>query len=357
MEKTTTRKPGRKPVGRRGSVTLKQIANEVGVSITTVSRVLSFDTTLSVGDQTRQTIIETAEAMNYEPPRKRRRSEAKGSSGKIALLHFLRPEEELADPYYVSLRLGIESRCAAMQREHVKLYQNDSLLDAEKLNELSGLIVIGWHSEEETRWLQSHNRNIVFADFSPRGDSMDVVLSDLQTATTKLLSALTELGYKRIAFAGWYDRSSRSDEKRLEPRCKTYCDWMKEAGRYEDSLLAIGTNTEESGYRLAKELLSQDNRPDVIVTSNDNMAVGAYRAIHNLGLRIPEDIAVASFNDISAARFLNPPLTTVRLPAEKIGENAVDLLLERLAGRDLAKRVVLESKIVWRGSTRVPPED
>ena len=87
-------------------------------------------------------------------------------------------------------------------------------------------------------------------------------------------------------------------------------------------------NTEESGFRLTREVLSEANPPDAIITCNDNMAVGAYRAISELGLRIPEDIAIASFNDISVAQFLNPPLSTVRLPSEEIGETAVELLLE-----------------------------
>ena len=84
------------------------------------------------------------------------------------------------------------------------------------------------------------------------------------------------------------------------------------------------------------------------------MAVGAYRAIHEMGLSIPGDIAVASFNDISVAQFLNPPLTTVHLPAEEIGEGAVELLMERAGGRELPKRVTLATSVRWRGSTRLP---
>ncbi|HWV00387.1 MAG TPA: substrate-binding domain-containing protein, partial [Devosia sp.] len=63
---------------------------------------------------------------------------------------------------------------------------------------------------------------------------------------------------------------------------------------------------------------------------------------------------IASFNDISVAQFLNPPLTTIHLPAEEIGEGAVELLLERMAGRELAKRITLATRIIWRGSTRQP---
>lgn len=129
---------------------------------------------------------------------------------------------------------------------------------------------------------------------------------------------------------------------------------MESRKRFDPALTALGTNTEQSGHDLTLKLLTTSPRPDVIVTANDNMAVGAYRAILESGLKIPSDIAIASFNDISAARFLHPPLTTVRLPAERIGENAIDLLVERLSGRKLAKQISLESKIVWRDSCRKP---
>lgn len=84
------------------------------------------------------------------------------------------------------------------------------------------------------------------------------------------------------------------------------------------------------------------------------MAIGAYRAIHEMGLRIPDDIAVASFNDISVAQFLNPPLTTVHLPAQEIGETAVELLLEQAGGRELRRRLTLATTVLWRESTRSP---
>lgn len=342
---------------RRPTVTIKQIADLVGVSSATVSRVLNFDPQLSVGEATRQAIIETAEAMNYEPPRRRRQRTAQTDNKKVALLHFLRPEQELIDPYYVAMRLGIESRCAALQLEPTKLYQTENFPAADILRNVSGLIIIGNHSEDEVNWIASNNRNIVFADFHPQGDSNDSVDSDLSFATTKLLDALAALEYSRIGFIGWYDRPRNGDAPTPETRCRTYRAWMETRGIFDPTQYLIGENTEESGFGLTSQLLDLPSPPKIIVTANDNIAVGAYRAIHSRGLSIPGDIAIASFNDISTARFMNPPLTTVRLAAEKIGETAVDLLVERMGSRDLAKRVVLESKIVWRGSTRTPPEE
>jgi LacI family transcriptional regulator len=336
-------------------VTLKEIAKAVGVSTATVSRVLNFDQTLSVTAQKRQAIIETAEALNYATPRARNRANQQGLN-KVALVHFLRPEQELIDPYYVALRLGIESRCHALKIETVKVYHTESVPEPTLLQGASGVIAIGHHSDEDIAWLERHSRHVVFADFMPPSDELDSVGSDLAIATQKLLNALKSQGYKRIGFAGWTEEGSTDPFG--EVRCRTYIEWSKRHARFDPGICAtdhpIERNTEQTGYGLAVRLMSQKAPPDAIVTCNDNIAVGAYRAIHDLGLRIPEDVAVASFNDISVAQFLNPPLTTVRLPAEEIGETAIELLLERIAGREPAKRINLASQIVWRASTRQP---
>lgn len=335
-------------------VTLKEIARAVGVSPATVSRVLNFDQTLSVTARTRQAIIETAEAMKYETPRARNRPYQQGLS-KVALVHYLRPEQELVDPYYVSLRLGIESRCQALKIETIKVYHTVKLPEASLLQGASGIIAIGRHDETEIAWLKRHNRNIVFADFAPPTDEFDCVASDLMLATHKLLQSLWQAGYRRIAFAGWVDVYDGVEPRIPERRVRAYKQWATEMGVYDEALCLTGTTkTEEGGYLLTRQLLSQPNPPDALVTANDNMAVGAYRAIHEMGLSIPDDIAVASFNDISVAQFLNPPLTTVHLAAEEIGEGAVELLLERVGGRELPKRVTLATSVRWRGSTRTP---
>lgn len=336
-------------------VTLKEIAKAVGVSPATVSRVLNFDQTLSVTPRTRQAIIETAEAMKYETPRARNRAYQQGLS-KVALVHYLRPDQELVDPYYVGLRLGIESRCQALKIETIKVYHTDSLPEASLLRGASGIIAIGRHDDKEIAWLRKHNRNLVFADFSPPTDEIDSVESDLMLATRKLLDSLWLAGHRRIAFAGWVDVYDGVASKLQERRCRAYIEWAKQAGVFDERLCLTGSKTEESGYKLTRQILSAADRPDALVTANDNMAVGAYRAIHELGLRIPDDIAVASFNDISVAQFMNPPLTTVHLAAEEIGESAVELLLERMNGRELPKRVTLATRLRWRGSTRpLPP--
>ncbi|MCG5480278.1 LacI family DNA-binding transcriptional regulator [Sinorhizobium alkalisoli] len=339
-------------------VTIKEIAAAVGVSSATVSRVLNYDPTLSISTKKRQAIIETAEALNYATPRNRSRAAAQslGAGLKIALVHFLDPAKELADPYYVGVRLGIESRCQALKSEVVKVFLTGNAPEATILEGASGVVAVGHYYGEELEWLRRHSRHLVFADYAPIGDLDDSVLSDVAHAMTRLLEAAHGMGYRRIGFVGWVDAFYGPDNIHAERRCRTFIDWMTKAGLYDPDLCMVERLTPDSGYMLTKAMLSNPNPPTLLITCNDNMALGAYRAIRELGLRIPEDVAVASFNDIPVAQFLAPPLTTVKIPAELIGETAVDLLLERLSGREVAKKVILATEIIWRGSMAQPAE-
>ncbi|MGV3551592.1 LacI family DNA-binding transcriptional regulator [Rhizobium sp.] len=345
-------------------VTIKEIAKAVGVSSATVSRVLNYDPALSISAVKRQAIIETAEALNYETPRNR--NKAGGANGhaaaspltKLVIVHFLEPSDEIADPYYVGVRLGIENRCRDLKTEIVKVFHSDAMPEESLLADASGIIVIGKHSDNEIAWLRQHARHVVFADFDPRDDALDSVFADMDLATRKILDALHQAGYRRMGFIGSHENLNGSVQQFAERRCAAYIDWQKKKNTFDPDLLALadcGTGQSlrlDTGYRLARDLLALSDRPDVIVTSNDNMAIGAYRAIQEQGLAIPQDIAVISFNDIPVAQFLTPPLTTVKIHGEHIGETAVDLLLERLGGRDYGKQVRIATQLVWRDSCR-----
>jgi LacI family transcriptional regulator len=340
-------------------VTIKEIAREVGVSSSTVSRVLNYDPTLSISAAKRQAIIETAEALNYSTPRNRNRpAGAPPLQGhraeRIALANFLRDAEELVDPYYIGVRLGIERRCQALKIEVVKVYHTDSLPEPSLLQNASGAIAVGRHSDAEIEWLRLHCRSLVFADFSSSVELVDSVESDLRYAMKRLLASLWNTGYRRIAFIGEREQLDNVLYPIVEKRRSAYVEWTKAAGVYDPAFCLEGSLRFEAGYELARQLLALDQPPDVLITANDNMAIGAYRAILEKGLRLPDDIGVVSFNDIPAAQFLSPPLSTVKIHAEHIGETAVDLLLEQIAGRDYVKKVLIATEMVWRDSCRAP---
>jgi LacI family transcriptional regulator len=348
-------------------VTIKEIANAAGVSAATVSRVLNYDPTLSISPAKRQAVIETAEALNYETPRSRNRTgllpQTQHPPARLVLVHFLGSSEELADPYYIGVRLGIENRCKDMKTEIVKVYHSEQPPDPIVLQGASGVIVIGKHSPREVTWLQQNSRCLVFADFNPKRDDIDCVYSDLKEATHTLLDRIHDLGYKRVGFIGSFENIDGHSEQHGETRCRAYIDWHREKGVFTPERLVLGNICDtgqnlrlETGYMLAKQMLNAKEQPDIVVTANDNMAIGAYRAFQEAGLSIPQDISVISFNDIPVAQFLNPPLSTVRISSEHIGETAVDLLIERLGGREYTKSVTIPTRMIWRGSVRLPEQ-
>lgn len=351
-------------------VTIKEIARAAGVSPATVSRVLNYDPSLSLSAAKRQAVIETAEALNYATPRARNRAQAGQSmvplqpvAGlRLAIVHFLEPADELVDPYFIGVRLGIENRCRAFKMDLLKIYHSQTVAETALLQDMSGVIAIGRHSRAEVDFLARHCRHVVFADFVPKRDDIDCVRCDLALATRQILDGLKQSGYQTIAFIGGQDPVSADSILFGEPRASAYIAWQKAQGHFDESLLALGAYEASSqnlrlevGYEQAKRILQLEKRPDAVITANDNMAIGAYRAIQEAGLSVPGDIAVASYNDIPVAQFLNPPLSTMRIPSEAIGETAVDLMIERLNGREYAKHVTIPSTMIWRASTRQAP--
>lgn len=353
-------------------VTIKEIAKAVGVSSGTVSRVLNYDPTLSVSEVKRQAIIETAEALNYATPRARKNAQLPPLtipmpshaevSAHIAIVHFLAPQEELVDPYYVGVRLGIEARCREYKIEIARVFNPNVPVDLAMLTGLSATIVVGHHPKAEIGAMAKVCPHLVMADYNPRMPQFDCVRADLGEATVAILDNLDRAGYRRIGFVGGYELMDNDALMQGEQRCKAFIEWHEARGRYRPELMALGQSERfgqnlrlETGYQQAKSLLALDERPDAIVAANDNMAIGTYRAIQEAGLSIPGDIAVVAFNDIPVAQFLVPPLSTMRIPGELIGEVAVDLLVERLNGRDYSKHVTLPTEMVWRGSAKQPP--
>lgn len=350
-------------------VTLREIADAVGVSSGTVSRVLNYDQTLSISEAKRQAIIETAEALNYETPRNRNRRNAPAEafstlptiSAPIAILHFLKPDEELSDPYYVGVRLGIEGRCHDLKLEITKIFNTDEAGVSAAMQAAAGMIVVGKHSSTVLAELIHSGKPVVFADFNPQMDQFDCVLSDLGKATRMILDGLALAGYQRIGFVGGYELMNEQAVMYGEQRCKAYVQWHQDRGCFDPALIALGQAETcarnlrlETGYEQARQLLELPMRPDAILCANDNMAIGTYRALQEAGLSIPHDVAVASFNDIPVTQFLNPPLSTMHIPGEHIGETAVDLMVERLMGRDYAKHITIPTTMRWRGSCRTP---
>ena len=143
-------------------------------------------------------------------------------------------------------------------------------------------------------------------------------------------------------------------------RLRGYHAALKEAGiEPESALERCGDFTEAGGYDAAIELLAETNRPTAVFAANDSMAIGALSAFRESGIKVPGDIAVAGFDDIPLARYMDPPLSSVRVPISDLGATAVDILLHAITHKNLhtRRRERVSTEVVIRRSTNGQPAE
>ncbi|OXM83439.1 LacI family DNA-binding transcriptional regulator [Paenibacillus rigui] len=330
--------------------TIKDIAHKAGVSIATVSRVLNYDPSLSVSDDTRKRIFEVAEKLNYRTLRERSGQHMKERS-RIGLINWYSDQEEMLDPYYMAIRLSIEKECFLRQLDLVNLYCKADTMKQDLGGEpVDGIIAIGRFESDDLDRFPADLDHIVFVDSSPDESRFDSVVIDLRKSVVEVLNYLHELGHKEIGFIGGHNLFNQKPVK--DERELAFTDWMKSRGLFRPEYIYTSGNLySEDGYQLMKEAIGQDKVPTAFFIENDSMAVGALRAIYEAKLRVPQDISIVGFNDIAISAFLQPPLTTVKVHVEFMGETAVDLLTERMTTkREIPKKVVLPTKLIVRDS-------
>ncbi len=323
--------------------TIKDIAELAGVSVTTVSRVLNYDDTLNVQDETRKKVFEAADRLEYQLSGKKKRKKKL----KIGLLCTYSPEEELEDTYYLSLRIAIEKK---IEEEGMKKVQVSLASTPEDTAHLDGLICMGTFSESAVDKVKSFRKPAVFVDSIGDLDMYDSIMVDMKYSVKKVLRYLWEAGHEKIAFMGGCDIDS--DGKTIpDARLSQFRSYMGARNLLKEEYILLEGYTPRQGYHMGKRLLELENRPTAIFAANDALAVGCYKAVQEAGLKICEDISIVGFNDISMAKYLVPPLTTVHIPIEFMGEQAVKTLIERInSGREISMYIAIPTKLKIRES-------
>lgn len=326
-------------------VTIKDIAEKAGVSIATVSRVLNYDESLNVQDETRKRIFEVAEQLDYQVKDKKKRRKKL----KIGVIYSYSLEEELEDTYYLSVRVAIEKK---LSEEGFKTFRIDSNLRKEDAASLDGLICLGTFSQSKMDQIGSFLRPAIFVDAVPDTDRFDSIVHDIERSVRKVMNYLMSQGHQKIAFIGGYETDSDGSEV-VDNRTYAYQRMMKQEGLFQESYVKIGGYTPKYGYQMMKDLLELSDRPTAVFVANDSLAIGCYKAVNERGLSIPEDISIVGYNDIPAAKYLVPPLTTVHLHMEFMGEQAVNLLTDRiLTSREICTQTLIPVSLVIRESVK-----
>lgn len=330
--------------------TIKDIAQKAGVSPATVSRVLNYDASLSVSDEKRKLILEIAEELEYRTPRKRK-SKGVQKQIKIALVHWYTVQQELEDPYYMSIRIGIEKACIEDKIEMVKVYDPKNY-DFSEMVKVDGLIAVGKYDDTQIDRFYKVTKNIVFVDSSPREHIFDSIVIDFEKAVLKVIKTLIKDGHKHIGYIGGREYVGETKTPLGERREMIFRDYMTSIGMIDNDEIYIGSFVAESGYQLMKKAVERSkDLPTAFFIASDSMAIGALRALHEKGVKVPDEVSIIGFNDIPTSKYTVPPLATVRVYKEFMGETAVALLLERIVKkRMISKKVIIPTELIIRDS-------
>lgn len=335
---------------RANRTTIRRVAREAGVSVTTVSNYLNGRHS-QMSAATRERVREAIERLGYHPNHVAR-SLATRRTATIGLII-----SELTNALYPPVILGAEAACR--QAQYSLLLANAPDTDSERRavelmrrKQVDGLILfsVSFIDIANEHLLQAHEEGVpivVINRTMPEGAPIPKVMLDNFRGAYLATQHLVKLGHRRIAhIAGPANRFTGLDRR------AGYLAALAEAGLAVDSALVIeGDYSFESGYRAMRALLDH-HRPSAVFIGGDAMALGALRAIRDAGLRVPDDLSLVAFGNPDFVHYATPALTTVDLPIVEAGKIAVELLLERIAAPETPGETrMLEPRLLVREST------
>jgi len=312
-------------------IRLKDIAEEIGVSIKTVSRALNDHPDISI--ETKEKIQRLADKYSYQPNLLAKSLRQK----KSYVIGYVLPD--ITNEFWGDVALAIEKKFRLSGYSLLTSFTNsvpDQEIESLKLlisRQVDGIILatVGTTGEFVKKIINNYKTPIVVIDNKVKGLKTDVVVHDNIKGAYLLTKHLIEHGHKDIScIAGPINETS--GKRRLEG----YRNALNEYNiKINDNNIEISDWSLKGGYNAAKKLITNSTKkPTAIFSSNSLMAIGALQAFKEVGLKIPEDIALDSFDDIKLANLIDPPLTTLNSVESQIGITAADILINKINGSD-----------------------
>jgi LacI family transcriptional regulator len=329
---------------------MRDVAERADVSITTVSHVIN--ETRPVSEALKSRVNLAMNELGYQPNRLAR-SLRRGQTNTLGMI-----VPDNANPFFAEIARGVEDTGFG-QGYNIILCNSDGALEKESLytevlmeKQVDGILfVAAGMSADHIRVLQKRGVPLVVVDREIPGLEVDAVLADHGRGGFLATSHLLALGHRYIGCIAGPDDVTSSAE-----RVMGYSRALGQAGfPCDESLVLQGDYQYESGYRAARQFLEMRDPPTAIFACNDLMAVGAIRGAQECGYRIPAELSIVGYDDVSLASFTNPPLTTVAQPRHRMGVVAAEMLLERMADPTLPPcREILDVRLVVRQSSAPP---
>jgi LacI family transcriptional regulator len=334
--------------------TIKDVARQAGISLSTVSLVINDRGYVS--EKTRQRVLRVVEKLAYHPTRSARGLASK-TSGNIGFVltedHFSQSE-----PFYTRVFLGTEFEA----RKHnyyillttvgLQFKHNGSTPRFLLERNVDGVIIAGKINEKLVEYIESLGLPIVLVDYELKRKRLSAVLIDNRRGAALAVNHLIEVGHKDIGFIG-------GDIKHpsIAERFQSYKETLVEHGvTPNDEFIVIdeADTRVRNGYAAATRLFSRAQKPSAIFAANDAMAIGCMKYIKSIGMKIPDDIAIVGFDDIDLSSHIEPRLTTVRVFKEEMGKLAVQRIAEIVKSKtQTVVTTLVPVELVVRESTQL----
>jgi LacI family transcriptional regulator len=334
------------------AVTLKDLATELGLSITTVSRALAGYG--DVAEATRQRVLQAAQEMGYVPDVTARRLQ----KGRTDTIGFVIPTfgPRFSDPYFSELLAGIGNEAARHSFDLLVSTQPPDTPEEEaayrRLIEgrlVDGLLVVRTRVEDQ-RLARLAKTDFPFVAFGRSDLEVDFPYVDEDGFRGFELAGqhLIDLGHRRLAFIAAPENLMFSRYRRAGLEAVLQRHGLTMPPNY----YIASDLTQRGGFAAMNQLLDLSSPPTAVVACNDLMALGAISAAQKRGLVVGRDVAITGFDDIPLAEHSHPPLTTVRQPIYDIGRQVCDMLICLIEGKELTERhILLEPELVVRESS------
>jgi DNA-binding LacI/PurR family transcriptional regulator len=327
---------------------LEEVARRARVSTATVSRVLNSQD--GVRASTRARVLKAVEELKYSP-NLHARSLAGAQSRTVGVI-----VSNIENPFFLDVYKAVEAGAHAAGYDVFMAntdYSPDRLVTSIRLmigRRVAGLAAIV--SEMDAALIQELSAQripVVFYDVGKPRRNITNIRVDYRGATEKLTSHLCSLGHRRLGFIGHHAALGP-----LHERSRAVRDAAARHGGTEVQVVAADADTLEGGRRAARTLLDRSPKLTAIICANDVMAVGVLRELRATGRRVPEDVSVTGFDNVTLAQFCYPALTSVHIPRDEIGRTICECLLNR-DDPPLHREFVLEPELVVRDSTGPAP--
>ena len=337
---------------KRKYISALDVAKVCGVSRTTVSFVLNNTPGKKISEETRQKVLKISQELNYIPnPQARKLALTRHFSIGFFICH---PQSIFSDAFIPKLIEGIAQRLnkyrIRLVLQPVKLKQSN-YFELARNEDIDGIILINTHDRDEgLKYLIEKKFPLVVIGKITDERVVQIDIDNSKSAR-EAVEYLINLGHTNIAMITHASTIYCAAHDRFEGYLKA----IRSSGiKLDQDLIKTGNFTEDSGYQAMSELLDLTKRPTAVFTGNDVIAYGAIKAIKDRGLKIPDDISIIGFDDDYLSRYLNPPLTTVAVPAEGLGSEAATLLMKMIEINSLIKpqRKILHSHFFIRESCR-----